>query len=279
MEGGSLFNPGFLGSHFYWWIGQIADDSTWRDNIIPGKFESKDQVPGWGRRYKVRIIGLHDREETTIPSDQLPWAQVMYPITAGGGQAAASATPNIRQGNFVFGFFLDGQDQQVPVIMGVLGNNAQTVLGTQTGTDKTNFGPTSGFATPANGDKDLNIKVPAEALVTNKPKSTEQSAECSPPPSGVALNQYGLRSDLPLSKAQFQDQQRAIIEAEARINSGLLRQEDRAAFIQSEVAKGIKNRCQESNSSTSPSQPGATREQPDNPHELSAADVIRNEKC
>jgi hypothetical protein len=278
MEGGSLFNPGFLGSHFYWWIGQIADDSTWRDNIIPGKFESKDQVPGWGRRYKVRIIGLHDREETTIPSDQLPWAQVMYPITAGGGQAAASATPNIRQGNFVFGFFLDGQDQQVPVIMGVLGNNAQTVLGTKIGDDKSNFSATSGFATPVNGDKDLNIKVPKESLVTVKPKSAEQSAECSPPPSGVSVNKFGLRSDLPLSKAQFQDQQRAILEADSRISSGLLRQEDRASFIQSEVAKGIKNRCQESNSPGSPSQPGATREQPDNPHELSAADVIRNEK-
>jgi hypothetical protein len=278
MEGGSLFNPGFLGSHFYWWIGQIADDSTWRDNIVPGKFESKDQVPGWGRRYKVRIIGLHDKEETTIPSDQLPWANVMYPITAGGGQAAASATPNLRQGNFVFGFFLDGQDQQVPVIMGVLGNNAQTALSTQIGTDKSNFSATSGFATPANGDKDLNIKVPKESLVTVKPKSSEQSAECSPPPSGVSVNQFGLRSDLPLSKAQFQDQQRAILEADSRISSGLLRQEDRASFIQSEVAKGIKNRCEESNSPGSPSQPGATREQPDNPHELSAADVIRNEK-
>ena len=278
MEGGSLFNPGFLGSHFYWWIGQIADDSTWRDNIIPGKFESKDQVPGWGRRYKVRIIGLHDREETTIPSDQLPWAQVMYPITAGGGQAAASATPNIRQGNFVFGFFLDGQDQQVPVIMGVLGNNAQTALGTKIGDDKSNFGPTSGFATPVNGDKDSNIKVPKESLVTVKPKSAEQSAECSAPPKGVSVNQFGLRSDIPLSKAQFQDQQRAIIEADARINSGLLRPEDRAAFIQSEVAKGIKDRCAEASSPGSPSQPGATREQPDNPHELSAADVIRNEK-
>jgi hypothetical protein len=128
MEGGSLFNPGFLGGSFLWWIGQIADDSTWRDNILPGKFESKDSIPGWGRRYKVRIIGLHDKEEETISSDQLPWAQVMYPVTGGGGQTNAGATPNLRQGNFVFGFFLDGQDQQVPVIMGVLGNNAQTAV-------------------------------------------------------------------------------------------------------------------------------------------------------
>jgi hypothetical protein len=146
MEGGALFNSGFLGASFNWWVGQIADDSTWRDNILPGKFENASQIPGWGRRYKVRIIGLHDQEETTIKSDQLPWAQVMYPVTAGGGQGGSGQTPNLRQGNFVFGFFLDGQEQQVPVIMGVLGNNAQTQLATQIGTDKSNFAGTSGFA-------------------------------------------------------------------------------------------------------------------------------------
>jgi hypothetical protein len=26
MEGGALFNSGFLGASFNWWIGQIADD-------------------------------------------------------------------------------------------------------------------------------------------------------------------------------------------------------------------------------------------------------------
>ena len=128
MEGGSLFNPGFLGGSFLWWVGQIVDDSTWRDNTNPGKYEDRTSIPGWGRRYKVRIIGLHDQGETTIPSDQLPWAQVMYPVTAGGGQAGAMDSTKLRQGNMVFGFFLDGQDQQVPIIMGVLGNNSQTVL-------------------------------------------------------------------------------------------------------------------------------------------------------
>jgi hypothetical protein len=151
MEGGALFNSGFLGASFNWWVGQIADDSTWRDNILPGKFENASLIPGWGRRYKVRIIGLHDQGETEIKSDQLPWAQVMYPITAGGGQGGSGQTPNLRQGNMVFGFFLDGQEQQVPVIMGVLGNNAQTKLATKIGDGKvTNTQPgslaTSGFA-------------------------------------------------------------------------------------------------------------------------------------
>ena len=176
MEGGALFNSGFLGASFNWWIGQIAADSTWRDNILPGKFDDANQIPGWGRRYKVRIIGLHDQGETEIASDQLPWAQVMYPITAGGGQGGSGQTPNLRQGNMVFGFFLDGQEQQVPVIMGVLGNNAQTILATKTGDNRvtnTQSGSTavSGFAEPDSklGTKDPNIKVPDDDLNIKKP--------------------------------------------------------------------------------------------------------------
>ncbi len=105
MEGtGALFNPGFLGGSFLWWIGQIVDDSTWRDNTNSGKYEDRTSIPGWGRRYKVRIIGLHDQGETTIPSDQLPWAQVMYPVTAGGGQAGAMdsyQTPSREHGLWI----------------------------------------------------------------------------------------------------------------------------------------------------------------------------------
>ena len=174
MEGGSLFNPGFLGANFNWWIGQIADDSTWRDNIVPGKFENKDSIPGWGRRYKVRIIGLHDQEEQPLTSEDLPWAQVMYPVTAGGGQANSSQTPNLRQGNFVFGFFLDDKDQQVPVIMGVLGNNAQTELQRKTGfSGGKNFTPQSGYAdTKEPKNEAAKEKVPDEGLVTTQGKNT-----------------------------------------------------------------------------------------------------------
>ena len=186
MEGtGALFNPGFLGGSFLWWIGQIADDSTWRDNINPGKYEDKTSIPGWGRRYKVRIIGLHDQGETTIPSDQLPWAQVMYPVTAGGGQTGAMDSTKLRQGNMVFGFFLDGQERQVPVIMGVLGNNSQTVLAQKNSTvadtvtdtqpgilaksgysEGTN--PKSGTARETPPDDDLSLEEPPEGTVSNE---------------------------------------------------------------------------------------------------------------
>jgi len=203
MEGGSLFNPGFLGSNFLWWVGQIADDSTWRDNINAGKYPDKDSIPGWGRRYKVRIIGLHDQGQETIPDDQLPWANVMYPITAGGGQTASKATPNLRQGNMVFGFFLDGQDQQVPVIMGVLGNNSQTVLNQKIGTSRvTNTTPgtlaTSGYADGASPPKgsarptppasDLAVKQPAK----RKAASQEAGPGAAPAPGATNENSDGI---------------------------------------------------------------------------------------
>ena len=128
MERTNLYNPGFVGSQFHWWLGQVADSSTWRDNQTNKSYDKPEDIPGWGYRYKVRIMGIHDAGEAIIPSDQLPWAQVMYPITAGGGQGGSFQTPGIKEGMFVFGFFLDGSDEGVPVIMGVLGNNAKTVI-------------------------------------------------------------------------------------------------------------------------------------------------------
>ena len=179
MEGGSLFNPGFLGGTFLWWVGQIADDSTWRTNKNPGKFSGSEAIPGWGERYKVRIIGLHDQGESEIPSEELPWAQIMYPVTAGGGQARSSQTSNLRQGMMVFGFFMDGQDQQIPVIMGVLGNNLSTPLSKEGKSDRvTNEKPgplgTSGHSKPLD---------PKTGLPSTK--KAEENAEDGPPNSGL----------------------------------------------------------------------------------------------
>ena len=149
MESSSLFNPGFLGGSFYWFIGQVADDSTWRENQNSGKFEEVSEMPAWGYRYKVRIIGHHDQEESDVTAEELPWAQVMYPVTAGTGHGGSYQSPAIKQGSFVFGFFLDGKDQQTPIIMGCLGNNAKTKLerkqGTEAGGGK-NFTPVSFFS-------------------------------------------------------------------------------------------------------------------------------------
>ena len=45
-----------------------------------------------------------------------------------GGDVGTFETANLRQGNFVFGFFMDGEDGQQPVIMGVIGYNNYTAI-------------------------------------------------------------------------------------------------------------------------------------------------------
>jgi len=216
MEGGSLFNPGYLGTNFKWWIGQVTDDAFWRDNIVPGRIQKKDGESGWGRRYKVRIIGLHDQGETEIPSDQLPWANVMYPITAGGGQASTVQTPAIRQGNIVFGFFMDSDNDEIPIIMGILGNNVQTPLNTETTNKVTNNTPgslaTSGYAKSVDPADPLATPTPPDRdLITDKPKIPEDQKEAASlkAPPGVGLNEYGLRADEPLTISQQNDVQQA----------------------------------------------------------------------
>ena len=274
MEGGALFNPGFLGASFLWWIGQVADDSTWRDNISSGKISDKNSVPGWGYRYKVRIIGLHDQEEETLKSEELPWAQVMYPITAGSGGGSSGQTPNIRQGMFVFGFFLDGQDQQVPVIMGVLGNNGQTALANSTSlTGGKNYTGQSGHANTKEPKGRAKPTVPATDVGIVKPKTPEQAKECAPAPPGVKANKFGLRPDLPLTRQQLEDAKVARQKAEDLKLTG----QEKEDYVMKYVSGQIQTRCREANSPSSLSQPGATLESTDI-HVTSAANKILEDK-
>ena len=276
-EGAALFDPGFLGTQFVWWLGQVVDDSEWRDNILPGKFEDANSIPGWGRRYKVRIMGIHDKEEESIPSDQLPWASVMYPITAGGGQAGASQTPMIRQGNMVYGFFMDGQDQQVPVIMGIMGHNAQIPMSTKIGNTESNFGPTSGYAEGRNPPRGTaKPTAPDDGLVTKKPVSPGLARVLAPVPPGVTVNKFGLRPDLPLSDVP-DGLQIANDAREAARNAGLSRQEVEDAAMKA-VADHIKKLRRQQESPSAPSTGNPTKENPDAIHQLSAADTKREAK-
>ena len=119
-----LFKRYFVGRDgFIWWLGQIAPESTWKDNKPGSPVGTNNDIKGFGERYRVRIMGYHTANIDEITDDELPWAYVMYPTTAGGGGRSGSQTANISQGDFVFGFFMDGEDAQMPVIMGILGNN------------------------------------------------------------------------------------------------------------------------------------------------------------
>jgi len=115
----ALGKTNFLGKDgFNWWIGQIAPPESWRpiNAYLSQKADHKHN------RVKVRIIGYHpfDDEGNVLPDVDLPWAEVMIPTHSGSGQASLSETMILTGGETCIGFFLDGEDAQQPVIMGLL---------------------------------------------------------------------------------------------------------------------------------------------------------------
>ena len=256
MVGGQLFNKGFIGQDFIWWIGQVADDSYWRDNVLSGKFESAESIPGWGYRYKVRIFGLHDLGEEVISSENLPWANVMYPVTAGSYLQNSGQTPMIRQGNIVFGFFLDGTARQQPVIMGCLGNNSQTEVATTIGDNRvtnTTSGKTVCVSGYSQGNQDYaGSSSPTKYegnMKTEKPTTKEKEKERAKVIPGTALNTYGL----PANKNITPEQQKDIDSARAEAEERNLSKQETDQLIKKRVQAGVAGRVKESNSPRSES--------------------------
>ena len=140
-----LINRHFLGRDgFIWWIGQIVDRTTWISNLPGSPTRTTEDQKGFDFRYKVRIMGYHTCDKDELKDHELPWASIMLPVTAGVSGGSIS-TPNLRQGNFVYGFFIDGEDAQQPVIMGVIGHNQYQAILTEE-PEKCAFQPFSGFA-------------------------------------------------------------------------------------------------------------------------------------
>ena len=105
---------------FVWWIGRVAAASAWKkQNNTLGVSKGK------ASRVKVRIIGYHPWEETEMPENDLPWAEVMQDAQIGSGQGGMGETMSLQGGETALGFFLDGEEAQQPVIMGLLNRNQE----------------------------------------------------------------------------------------------------------------------------------------------------------
>ena len=116
-----LLKSNFSGKDgFSWWIGRVAHPQYWKlENLASGHEGSA------AHRVKVRIIGYHPWDDELHESD-LPWATVLQDPVTGGGQGAMGDTLSLVGGETAVGFFLDGEDAQQPVIIGLL-NRSQEV--------------------------------------------------------------------------------------------------------------------------------------------------------
>lgn len=119
----SLLQSHFIGRDgFRWWIGQVAPHI---DFVSKKEVQKQINKDGWGNRVKVRILGYHPEDTELLPNKDLPWAQVLLSTSDGTGASQYATNHKIRPGDVVFGFFLDGDNAQIPAIMGCFGNTSQ----------------------------------------------------------------------------------------------------------------------------------------------------------
>ena len=132
---------------FSWFIGVVEDRAD----------------PKKAGRVRVRCLGYHNADIQEIPMEDLPWASVMMPVTAGANSGVGMSPHFLIEGTWVVGFFRDPAKQE-PVVMGAIpGVNTATT---------TNFTVASSSATGGyskdGGFKDPNEKYPTE-LYLDKP--------------------------------------------------------------------------------------------------------------
>lgn len=96
---GAAQSHDFLGKNgFLWWVGVVED---------------RDDPLGLGRA-RVRVFGHHHENQDVLPTDDLPWALALAPLS----NFSAPLSPPVS--TWVLGFFLDGQIGQQPVMIGAL---------------------------------------------------------------------------------------------------------------------------------------------------------------
>lgn len=71
-------------------------------------------------RAKVRMYGYHSASTSDIPTADLMWAIVGGPTTSANTSGIGQTPHGLVQGTTVYGWFLDGEDAQMPLVVGTL---------------------------------------------------------------------------------------------------------------------------------------------------------------
>jgi len=165
----SLLKSNFIGRDgFRWWIGQIPPGDS---------LGAQNKGGGWGNRFKVRILGYHPYSKADLPDEDLPWAGCLLPATSGTGASNFAESVKYRPGDVVVGFFMDGDNAQIPMIMGAFGRTGQVPQQAASGA----FVPFTGYTS--------NIDIPDGTL--DPDESNEQNKDSQPSPRSISGEQAG----------------------------------------------------------------------------------------
>ena len=162
---------------------------SWVGTVVSYDAQKEQIEGGWGWRYKVRIMGDNTNTDQ-ITDEQLSYAYVLLPTTAGSGGGYKMRSVRIRQGDFVYG--VRGGGAGAPTM--ILGVFPRT-RGQSSGSG--NFANTSGFTGALQKTKVLSGEFneqtgPATPGVHIKPLSQNKS---NSPNTSVALARTGVEID------------------------------------------------------------------------------------
>lgn len=113
-----LFENSFYGDSFRWWYGNVVNTVNPPDPLLLG-------------RVQVRIKGVHGPE---TEDRDLPWASCILPTTE-GGISGVGRNPWLQDQAAVIGFFLDGTNSQLPVVLGPVYQIEGNIRGLNSGYD------------------------------------------------------------------------------------------------------------------------------------------------
>ena len=120
---------------------------SWVGTVVAYDSQKEQIEGGWGWRYKVRIMGDNTNTDQ-ITDQQLSYAYVLLPTTAGSGGAFKMRSVRISQGDFVYGVRGGGAGAPT-MILGVFPRTASQSSGDG------NFKNLSGFSGSLKSNKTL----------------------------------------------------------------------------------------------------------------------------
>ena len=72
-------------------------------------------------RCQVRVVGVHNHNKSELPTEDLPWAYPMQPLTSAAMSGIGFSPVGPVEGTWVVISFRDEPENQHPIIMGTLG--------------------------------------------------------------------------------------------------------------------------------------------------------------
>ena len=100
-----MYDKDFLGKNNFIWFNGVVEDR---------------QDPQKLGRLRVRCVGIHTDNKDDLPTSDLPWSQLIHPITSSGISGLGSSPGFVVEGTWVFGYFRDGYTMQEPMVIGTM---------------------------------------------------------------------------------------------------------------------------------------------------------------